>query len=60
MIFDTIIARHTDGLFLAESYEESNEGVVRAKRKVKQLLKVSLPYEERNFHLVEVEGYHLV
>lgn len=35
MIFDTIIARHSDGLFLAESYDDTSDGVVIAKRKVK-------------------------
>jgi hypothetical protein len=59
MIFDTIIARHSDGLFLSETYDENSEGIAKAKRKVKQLLKVSISYEEDVLRTVEVEGYHL-
>lgn len=59
MIFDPIIARHSDGLFLAETYDETNESIPRAKRKVKQLLKVSIPYEEATFKSVAVEEYIL-
>ena len=59
MIFDTIIARHSDGLFLAETYDENHDNIAKAKRKVKNLLRVSLSYEEDSLRSVEVEGYHL-
>lgn len=60
MILNTIIARHSDGLFLAENYEGTDDRVIVAKRKVKQLLKVSIPYEEDHLRKLEVDNYYLL
>lgn len=59
MIFDTIIARQSDGLFLAEVIDESKEEVGKAKRKVKQLLKFSLSTDGALLKSVEVESFNM-
>lgn len=60
MIVNTIIARHADGLFLAENYEGNDERVSIAKRKIKQLLKVSIPYEEDHLRKADVDNLSLL
>jgi len=60
MIVNTIIARHSDGLFLAENYEGSDDRVAIAKRKIKQLLKASLPYEEDHLRKADVDSLSLL
>jgi len=59
MILNTIIARHADGLFLAENLEGSDDRVAIAKRKIKQLLKVSIPYEEDHLRKANVDNLDL-
>ena len=60
MILNTIIARHADGLFLAENLEGSDDRVAIAKRKIKQLLKVSIPYEEDHLRKANVDNLDLL
>ena len=60
MIVNTIIARHSDGLFLAENYDGTDERVAIAKRKIKQLLKVSIPYEEAHLRKADVDNLCLL
>ena len=60
MIANTIIARHSDGLFLAENYEGTDDRVAIAKRKIKQLLKASIPYEEDHLRKADVDALSLL
>jgi len=59
MILNTIIARHADGLFLAENLEGSDDRVAIAKRKIKQLLKASIAYEEDHLRKANVDNLDL-
>lgn len=60
MIVNTIIARHSDGLFLAENYEGNDDRVALAKRKVKQLLKANITYEEDHLRKADVDSLCLL
>lgn len=60
MIHTTFIARLSDGLMLAENYEDSNESLIESKRKVKQLLKSQIANKTlKDLECIEVGEYYL-
>ncbi len=60
MIHTTFIARLSDGLMLAENYEDSNETLIESKRKVKQLLKSQIANKSlKDLECIEVGDYYL-
>ena len=60
MIYTTFIVRASDGLLLAEYYDDTNDTLQEAKRKIKKFLKNPNIWEESlQVNCLEVENYLL-
>lgn len=60
MILTTFIARSSDGLLLAENYDDNNQDLLKAKRKIKLFLKTEERREDSsNLKCIDVDNYIL-
>lgn len=60
MILTTFIARSSDGLLLAENYDDNNQDLLKAKRKIKMFLKTDDRRDDSaNLKCIDVDNYIL-